>query len=75
MSNSFDSYETSSYITKSFPLKLEYSVRIITFNDMHSKIPNSEENKYTSAYLIKGRATISEGSAHRYTSSHKKYDF
>jgi hypothetical protein len=51
----FDSSETSTYTIKSLPLKLEDSVRMITFNDMHPKIPKSEEKKSAGADLIKDR--------------------
>jgi hypothetical protein len=75
ISVSFDSYETSAYTIKSFPLKLEDSVRMITFNDMHVKIPKSEEKKFVDAYLIKDRAIVLEGSAQRQTTSHKNMTF
>jgi len=46
-----------------------------TFNDMHVEIPKSEEKKSVDAYLIKDRAIVLEGSAHRKTTSHKNMTF
>jgi hypothetical protein len=58
-----------------FPLKLEDSVRMITFNDIHPEIPRRQENKSLGADLVKDRETMPEGSAKRQTNSHTKYDF
>jgi hypothetical protein len=57
------------------PLRLEDGVRKITFDDMHPEISKGEEKKSTDADLIKHKATLSEGSGQRQTTSHKKYDF